>query len=77
MPRTNSEVTADLNVAQLHPPSLVAGGGSIVHVMLRFNGVNGTPTAIRQALESQFGAGKVTSDRDVMARGVYQFTINP
>lgn len=70
MPRDATQTRAALAAAPAQTQQ-----GAIVHVALRFNGVTFTPTALFDALDAAYPT--VTSDKDTVERGTYQFTISP
>jgi len=52
-------------------------GGRVVQVNLIFDGLAFNPANLFNALKTQYGAAKVSSDRDSVARGSYSFRIIP
>jgi hypothetical protein len=52
-------------------------GGRVVSVNLIFDGIAFNPANLFNALKTQYGAAKVSSDRDSTARGSYTFRIIP
>lgn len=70
----DSTATNTLMAAQ---PILNVKGGQTVHVMLVFDGIAFNPANLFNALKTQYGATKVSSDRDAPARGTYAFRIIP
>jgi hypothetical protein len=52
-------------------------GGRVVQVNLTFDGLAFNPANLFNALKTQYGAAKVSSDKDVTTRGTYNFRIIP
>ena len=52
-------------------------GGRVVSVDLVFDGLAFNPANFFNALKTQYGATKVSSDRDSVGRGSYKFRIIP
>jgi hypothetical protein len=55
----------------------VVKGGRVVVVNLIFDGIAFNPANLFNALKTQYGSTKVSSDRDSTARGSYDFRIIP
>lgn len=53
----------------------VQAGTFVVHVALKFSGVNFDPAAFRAALDTTYPT--VASDKDSLAHGIYEFLITP
>ena len=52
-------------------------GGRVISVDLVFDGLAFVPANFFNALKTQYGATKVSSDRDSVGRGSYKFRIIP
>lgn len=69
---------AATTTAMAAEPTLAAvKGGRVVSVNLIFDNVAFVPANLLTALKTQYGATKVSSDRDSTARGTYAFRIVP
>lgn len=81
MPQTGVQARVQLADRTLNPTRNVtpssSGGGQIVSVVLRYAGVNFNAEDVYDALVAKYGAGKVSTDRDVLSQGQYQFVIIP
>jgi hypothetical protein len=82
MPQTGAQARADMANRTLNPTRNVTaagsgGGGQIATFVLRFAGRDFNPEDVYDALVTKYGAGKVSSDRDVQAQGQYHLTIIP
>jgi hypothetical protein len=66
------------NTLMGNEPTLPAvKGGRVVTVNLVFDNLAFVPANLFNALKTQYGATKVSSDRDAPARGHYNFRIVP
>lgn len=66
------------NTAMSAEPTLpLVKGGRVISVDLVFDGLAFVPANLLNALRTQYGATKVSSDRDATARGSYKFRIIP
>lgn len=71
----NSTDTNTLMGAEAIQP--LVKGGRLVTVNLMFDGIAFNPANLFNALKTQYGATKVSSDRDSPSRGHYNFRIIP
>lgn len=58
-------------------PTLTSTGPLIVHVALEFTGLAFVPANLLAALTTQYGAGKVASEKDTTSHNAYVFRITP
>jgi hypothetical protein len=68
--QTDAAMTAE-------PTLPLVKGGRVVQVNLVFDGLAFSPANLFNALKTQYGATKVSSDRDATSRGTYSFRIIP
>lgn len=69
--------TATNTLMGAEPVLPLVKGGRVVTVNLIFDGLAFNPANLFNALKTQYGATKVSSDRDAPARGHYSFRIIP
>lgn len=77
MPKDGATTRAQLADRTLNPTRNVAGGSSVTIVLTLATGVSFNPEDVYDALVVKYGAGKVSSDRDVQSMGGYHFRIIP
>lgn len=65
------------NTLMAAEPTVNVKGGFTVTVLLRYDGLAFNPANLFNALKTQYGATKVSSDRDATSRGHYSFRIIP
>lgn len=77
MPEGKTASKTDLQSTNLNPNAQQAvAGGQVVHLALTFEtGRNPNLPGLIDAVETFYGAGKVSVDHDVSARGVYRWRI--
>lgn len=83
MPKSGASLRSQLTERNTNPQRNVASTpgvlrpGQYVHVDLIFQGVQFNPEDIFDALETKYGAGKISSDFDTLSMGNLQFRITP
>jgi hypothetical protein len=80
MPSTKASAKTDLQAANLNPfASVAVAGGQQVHVHLTYAGVSPNLPGLIDAIETLYGAGKVTSEVDAgaNARGILRLRVIP
>lgn len=82
MPQTAAATRTTLADRALNPSRTVgvataSGGGQVVILTLVYQGATYNAEDLFDALEARYGAGKVTSDRDVNAQGQLHLRIKP
>lgn len=78
MPSTKAAAKTDLQSTALNPlASTAVAGGQQVHVHFTFAGVSPNLPGLIDAIETLYGAGKVTSELDVNARGTLRLRVIP
>lgn len=60
-----------------NPRRTVKGSGEVIDVRLVFDNKSFVPEDLFDALETKYGAGKVTSDRDTMGHRQFVFRVKP
>lgn len=81
MPLTGPQARQQLADRRLNPTrqqaatATATAGGTRIHVDLIYDGIAFNAEDLFDALEVRYGAGHVTSDRDVLSQGGYQFRI--
>jgi hypothetical protein len=76
MPRTKANAETDMQAANLNPYGNTAvAGGQQVFLNINFQGVSPDIDGLLSAIGTKYGAGKVTLENDVAARGVYNLKV--
>jgi hypothetical protein len=77
MPRSKANARTDMTSANLNPNAqqAVAGGQTSYLNMTFETGRNPNIPGLLDAIETFYGAGKVTLDEDVAARGIYRLRV--
>ena len=76
MPQTKAAATTDLAAANLNPYGNAAViGGQQVHIHITFENVSPDLDGLLTAIETKYGAGKVTSELDSTARGMMRLRV--
>jgi hypothetical protein len=78
MPSTKAQATTDYAAATLNPTgNLAVIGGQQVHIHLTFENVSPDLDGLLTAIETKYGAGKVTSEADsaANARGIMRLRV--
>lgn len=78
MPQTKANAKTSTQAATLNPfASTAVAGGQTVTLNVVYAGVSPDIPGLLDALETKYGAGKVTLENDVAARGIYNLRIIP
>ena len=76
MPQSKANMTTDLASANLNPMGNQAvAGGQQVYIHITFEGVSPDIDGLLTAIETKYGAGKVTNEADVGAMGVMRLRV--
>jgi hypothetical protein len=76
MPQNKANATTDLAAANLNPfGNLAVAGGQQVHISLTFENVSPDLDGLLTAIETKYGAGKVTNESDTATRGVLRLRV--
>lgn len=77
MPQTKANSKTDLQNTNLNPMAqqAVAGGGRAIITFLFDTGRNPNLPGLIDAIETLYGAGKVTIDKDTTARNMLQLRV--
>lgn len=75
MPKSSADTRTQLADRGVNAAPTVAGIGQVVHLVLTFEGRQFVPEALFDALATAYGAGKVSSDTDTIARNNYRLRI--
>lgn len=76
MPRTKANTVTDLQAANLNPfANTAVAGGQTVQLLIRYEGVNPDLDGLVDVIETKYGAGKVSLDDDVAARGILRLRV--
>jgi hypothetical protein len=78
MPSTKAAAKTDLQATNLNPNAAQAvAGGQNVFVQINYANVSPNLPGLIDAIEGLYGAGKVSSDGDVTARGILRLRVIP
>jgi hypothetical protein len=78
MPSTKATAKTHLQATNLNPYAAQAvAGGQQVFVQLTYESVSPNLPGLIDAIETLYGAGKVSSDGDVTARGILRLRVIP
>ena len=76
MPQSKANMTTDLAAAGLNPyGNQAVAGGQQVHIHITFENVSPDLDGLLTAIETKYGAGKVTNEADVGAMGVMRLRV--
>lgn len=77
MPQGKAAAKTDMQATNLNPNATQAvAGGQVVHIALTFEtGRNPAIPTLLDAIETFYGAGKVTNDNDGAARSMYRLRV--
>jgi hypothetical protein len=76
MPATKATAKTQLQATGLNPyASTAVAGGQQVSILATFDGVSPNLPGLIDAVETLYGAGKVTAENDTTARGVIRLRI--
>jgi hypothetical protein len=76
VPQTKAAATTDAAASSLNPNGNQAVyGGQTVQILMTFENVSPDLDGLITALETKYGAGKVTGETDVTARGILRLRV--
>jgi hypothetical protein len=78
MPSTKAAAKTDLQATNLNPYGAQAvAGGQNVYLQINYANVSPNLPGLIDAIETLYGAGKVSSDGDVTARSILRLRVIP